>query len=181
MSSAIPLPVHYFRWLCRQISLPVGEEEFTYKTVYDVMHHMPFRVLVIKDDNRVADARQLRNSFLLYMCLEPLDDDELHDPPVSVFEVLVALALRAERLIEIRPGEMFKIFLQNLKLTIYHDKSDVIGIRLGIHKNIRRFNDRRYTARGTGGIFPLKRTHYDQTKVELWYQMGAYMTENKMY
>jgi len=36
---------------------------------------------------------------------------------------------------------------------------------------------RDYHADGRGGFFPLTNPDTDQTKVEIWYQMNAYVTE----
>lgn len=38
--------------------------------------------------------------------------------------------------------------------------------------------DRRYNRNGFGGLFPLRKPKKDQRKVELWYQMCAYLVEN---
>jgi hypothetical protein len=37
---------------------------------------------------------------------------------------------------------------------------------------------RTYERDGKGGFFPLKHTEEDQTKVEIWYQMNAYVNEH---
>lgn len=182
MPFARPLSARYHRWLCRQIT-PSGPRDgmVSYRMVCEVMDNVQFRVLVVKDDNRAEDGYMLRNDFLLSIGYEPLDIHEMHMWPVTILEVLVALALKAEKLIEIPPPEMFGIFLRNLKLTIYYDGTEAIAPRLGIHKILRRFNDRNYTRTGQGGLFPLRRGCPDQREVEIWYQMGAYMSENRMY
>jgi hypothetical protein len=46
---------------------------------------------------------------------------------------------------------------------------------------LHKLNNRTYSKLGKGGLFPLRSSAYDQRKVELWYQMAAFMTENHMY
>jgi hypothetical protein len=41
-----------------------------------------------------------------------------------------------------------------------------------------RLNRRLYTTSGYGGLFPLEEPKEDQRKVEIWYQMMAYLGEN---
>jgi hypothetical protein len=36
---------------------------------------------------------------------------------------------------------------------------------------------RKYDPDGSGGFFPLTRSDDDQTRIELWYQMNAYIEE----
>jgi hypothetical protein len=37
---------------------------------------------------------------------------------------------------------------------------------------------RNYKRDGTGGMFPLIRPEYNQKKVEIWYQLNAYVMQN---
>jgi hypothetical protein len=176
------LPRQYFEWLYDQvISTRSGELGFTYLVVCEIMHDMIFKIIVPRDANRAADGAQLRTEFMQTLRVEPRDASDLMFPDPSIFEVLVALALKAEMLIDIPPQAMFMTFLENLKLDTLYDESRIVGIRNSAFSKLRKFNDRRYSTRGIGGIFPLSRTTIDQRNQELWYQMGAYMTENQMY
>jgi hypothetical protein len=38
--------------------------------------------------------------------------------------------------------------------------------------------ERTYQKNGKGGLFPLKQPAKDQRRVEIWYQMAAYLNEN---
>jgi hypothetical protein len=176
-----PLPKQYFEWLYQQVFPDDGDSVLTYLTVCEIMHDMKFKIVVPRDGNRVADGAQLRNAFLRTVRAEPPDESELMFPDASIFEVLVALALKAERLIDISPHVMFGVFLNNLNLANLYDNSRTAGIRNDTFRRLRKFNERKYTSRGTGGLFPLMRSRIDQRNEELWYQMGAYMTENNMY
>jgi hypothetical protein len=175
----------YFNWLYSQVfSVRDLFSESSYMIVCDIMHQMPFQVTVDHDDNRAADGLELRNEFIFsydLMRVTPEDLVHLLTNDASVFEVLLALAKRADFLIEKTVPGWFCEFIENLRLSKYPDKKVQPGQHFTIDRVLRKFNDRKYTARGLGGIFPLKHPDQDQREVELWYQMAAYMTENHMY
>ena len=178
----IPRDRQYFNWLYSQIYPVNGETPLKYLVVCEMMNDTEFKIIVPRDENRAADGVQLRSVFVKSIECKPLDEAELLFPNASIFEVLVALAMKAERLIEISPHYMFTIFIENLGLTSCYDDSTIIGIRNKINSSLRKFNNRSYTSRGKGGLFPLTyEPEDDQRDVELWYQMGAYMTEKRMY
>jgi len=175
----------YFDWLYVQVieegDLLSGE---SYRIVCDVMHQMPFLVTIPHDDNREADGCELRNEFVFMHDLARFTPEELvHLMPhsASVFEVLVALARRADFLIEKTVAGWFRQFLSNLRLTKYPDSKVRPQDHFAIDRILRKFNERKYTSNGRGGIFPLTHPDQDQREVELWYQMAAYMTEKAMY
>ena len=93
----------------------------------------------------------------------------------------MGLARRAENMISKPMMDVFWIFLVNLNLTRYNDRFVHSKPVWQIDRIISKFNRRAYRANGQGGIFPLIRPLTDQRQVELWYQMGAYMTETQMY
>jgi hypothetical protein len=140
------------------------------------MDEIPFRILVPMDENRAADGFELRNAFMKNR------SGELFEREVSIFEVLVGLAKRASVMVDQDMKMWFSIFLANLKIDHHSDPclNSASCVRR-VERILYRFNNRRYTARGTGGLFPLTRPIVDQRRVELWYQMGAYMNENRLY
>jgi len=79
------------------------------------------------------------------------------------------------------PGEWFAEFVANLRLGGYTDEAYELRDSAKINRVLQKFNQRKYDSYGDGGIFPLKAPEEDQKKVELWYQMSAYMAENRMY
>jgi hypothetical protein len=177
-----PLPSRYFRWLYDRV-LPILEADHysSYGTVCSRMHDIPFKALVPNDENRVADGAELRNLFLESCGGEPLDRVHVMYPDATIFEVLVALAKRANCMIEMGEHEWFCIFLKNLRLDVYNDWYCLNHTTGRIETILRRFNDRNYLPSGRGGLFPLNRPMLDQRHVEVWYQMGAFMTEHSMY
>jgi hypothetical protein len=171
----------YFRWLYEQVFDP-GPASESFTVVCWIMHQVPFQVLVRGDDNRVAEAAGLRNGFKKFAgSLGPEELSDLMSPDASVFEVLVALTDRATFIVPLGHKVWFRIFIENLDLDDYNDQHQERRSDFPIEQVIAKFNDRRYTHKGRGGIFPLRQTRNDQRQVELWYQMGEYMTSNSMY
>jgi len=178
-----PLPSKYFKWLYDQV-VPVDEVDgmSSYWLVCVRMHELPFKALVPHDDNRIAEGAELRAEFMDTTGLEILDWVVLMFPDATVFEVLVALAKRANLMIEMTEQKWFQIFLQNLKLDLYSDWYCAHHSTGRINRILGHFNDRTYRYSGHGGgLFPLTKPPADQRQVELWYQMGAFMTEHEMY
>ena len=180
--TASTLPEKYFRWLYdRVVEVYDIESSRSYITVCSIMHEMPFKAIVEFDENRAADGKELRSLFLSSTrgTRVSFEDSELYDP--TVFEVLVGLASRGNYMVDIKDHVWFSIFLGNLRLARYSDFYCLTHPTWVIVRNIRKFNDRRYKSDGQGGLFPLKHALIDQRRVELWYQMAAYATEQGLY
>jgi hypothetical protein len=102
-------------------------------------------------------------------------------PVATMFEVLVALAARADFMTDHGEHFWFDTFITNLKLKQFNDMGFLARDAAKVERKLRRFNDRRYFPDGDGGIFPLSDPAGDQRQIEIWYQMGAYMTEHHLY
>lgn len=146
------------------------------------MHQVEFTPLVEFDENRVAVAAGLRNEFQHYAgSLGPGELADLMEPNASVFEVLIGLAGQADDMIPLSIQTWFHTFIENLGLDRYPDEYLERRSDAPVERIIHNFNNRQYRPNGRGGIFPLKHPREDQREVELWYQMGLYMTEKEMY
>jgi len=96
--------------------------------------------------------------------------------PCKMLEFLVALAIRLNEAdydpeYPDKVGVWFWTLMQNLEI-----------IDLGYDEVVTAFNNinlRDYAADGYGGLFPLERPREDQRDVEIWYQMQAYLLENR--
>lgn len=163
-----PLEKLYFQWLCKKIkdySYHDRENLLWYLYKKDFYGHLP------NDDNRVADAINLRDHF------EAENDtyisDILRRKPASMLEMLISLAERMDyelydpnkRQVE----KWFNILIENLGLSDDYENNDLI---------IDIFIKRKYKADGTGGLFPLKKPGRDQRKIEIWYQLHQWLAEN---
>lgn len=172
----------YFYWLYEQVFDPQPDDRENYFTVCGIMHQVIFRDMVPHDSNRIAEAAGLRNGFVKFAgSVGPVEQAELMSPNASVFEVLVALTDRAQFIVPLGRKTWFRVFIEKLELYKWNDLYCGRRSTFPIERAIHIFNNREYQPNGLGGIFPLRYPKEDQRGVELWYQMGAYMTENGMY
>lgn len=157
----------YYEWLTRQVDIPNGK---TYSDLFECMHNLEFVWTVPNDDNRVQDGLDLRPEF----AEGKVSDIVLEG--VTFLEVLVSLSRRLEFTAGGEAARWAWILLKNLRLTKCHDPLTDVK-----HAKINDILDaviwRTYQRDGRGGFFPLQNPTEDQTKVEIWYQMNAYVIE----
>jgi hypothetical protein len=167
----------YFDFLCNI----VGRRN-EYEELLKQLHRTEFYSLVPNDHNRGADGEHLREIFCDMMRLStPI----LFNKPCSVLEMLIGLAHRlefesAQSSWEKSPEEWFWILLNNLGLDEYtndeyfNDRDTLSRVDIILDIFLRRL----YKRNGEGGLFPLRYPKENQRKVEIWYQMTAYILEN---
>jgi len=162
-----PLDIQYFEWLRSQIGFPSRK---SYNDLFELMHNWEFIWTVPNDDNRRQDGLDLRSEFLNGT------DDHLNLNIVTILEVLVGLSRRVAFTAGRDPGYWAWQLIKNLRL---HKSSDPLeGVSATRVNNV--LGDlvyRLYDSDGRGGFFPLQNPKEDQTKVEIWYQMQAYVIE----
>jgi len=164
----------YFYWLVEQTHTG-GHQEHTYNDVLSLLYQKEFVWLVANDDNRMEDGRDLRGEFLRE-ANAPIRITIGHFGYISVLEVLVALSRRLSFVAgEQAEGWAWQL-MENLDL---HRMSDPLSNRKAKKADeiLERLVWRTYDADGQGGFFPLQNSERDQTKVEIWYQMQAYVGE----
>lgn len=174
----------YFGWLYYQVLRVFDEKSpLSYTNVCSEMHNIKFDDSVPNDDNRARDGLELRDEFISSLKeIEVEDYTQLQSlGGCSLLEMLIALARRADYIVEYGQERWFKIFLENLDLWKYADSDWTPRSGMKVRKILNDFNHRQYTRSGRGGVFPLRKPKKDQRALELWYQMSAYMTENQMY
>jgi hypothetical protein len=182
------LPEQYWAWLYDQIfdvRDAVGDENWrSFTQLTRTMHNIEFKALVDYDENRIADAVGFRNNYNRLWPSEGLALSDLMEPDATIFEVLFGLAKRADDMIPMTVAAWFRCFIENLGLAHYNDEYCMRRVVAPAVRILNRFNDRTYKKDGRGGIFPLKKLPtgvLDMTDVELWYQMGYWMTEKQLY
>lgn len=154
----------YFRWLYPQV-IDTEHRNRNYEGLLMLLYFKEFVWLVPNDDNRVQDGLDLRPEFGTAL-----------DGPCTTLEVLIGLSRRLEFFTDGTAEGWAWQLLVNLEL----DKmSDPLGrVRQArVDEALERVIWRTYNPDGTGGFFPLAWPEKDQTKVELWYQMSAYVDE----
>jgi hypothetical protein len=138
------------------------------------MAEKEFVWLVPNDDNRVVDGLGLREEFCRERGIST--QDLINAGPCSFLEVLVGLSRRLAFAAGDKAGDWAWRLVCNLRLDKMHDP---IGPRK--HDTLHGILDscifRNYSPDGQGGFFPLRWPEEDQTKVEIWYQMAAYIAE----
>ena len=172
MTTIMPTTVDhkYYIWLVKQVAIP---NEKNYLGLFERMHNTEFVWTVPHDDNRVQDGLDLRGEFL-----EIRGGGELSLGGVTQLEVLIALSRRVGFIAN--GGHHSRIWawtlLKNLGLHKFSDP--LTPEKLSRIDNI--LYDlmwRNYHANGHGGFFPLQNPDVDQTKVEIWHQVNAYVSE----
>lgn len=163
----------YFDWLRDRIAIPVDAGE--YDGCLNLMFATEYIWIVPNDENRVSDGRDLRHEFNLDMGY----DEDVHGVAVCFLEVLIGLAERVAFLVDQEPIDWGWNLMKNLKLGGFHDPLSGKEIRkiMQIMENV---IWRRYGPDGSGGFFPLTNPKDDQRLVEVWYQMTAYIEENRV-
>ena len=157
----------YYEWLVSQVNVTRSSKEFS--GIFRWMYHQEFVWLVPNDDNRIGDAIDLRKEFWGVGRMIPQNG-------VSILEVIVALSRRAAFVGGGEAPDWAWIFIKNLGLNKFHDPL-TSRKETKIQEILETFVYRLYAPDGVGGLFPLLNPPLDQTKVELWYQMHAYINE----
>lgn len=168
----------YFNWMCQLVSDKQHIGDCSYRKLLSKLHNIPFTYTIDMDGNRAADGIDLRYRFGYERNYEDyIIASYLDDKPCSVLEMIVALALRCETIMEDpdygdRTGEWFWGMIESLGLESMDDTSfnrdyvdDVIDI----------FLSRDYGRDGRGGLFTIKHPKRDLRTVEIWYQMNWYL------
>lgn len=134
--------------------------------------------LVPNDDNRVADGLMLRDEFEAEVFQVGEIDQLWFELECSFLEVLIALSRRLAFEADGEPRDWFWHMLENLGITTQcADKFYNNEIAGRIDAALERVIWRTYRYNGQGGLFPLAHPNGDQRKIEIWYQLNAYLLE----
>lgn len=162
----------YFHWLKSQVGIEYNRKTSnTYDDLLNCLLSKEFVWIIPNDDNRVEDGLDLRTEFLGGAHYDVLQQG------VSILEVLVGLSRRLAFNADGDPTLWAWRLIENIDL---HKYSDPIRPRDDdrIDQILENLIWRNFSRDGMGSFFPLAEAKEDQTKVELWYQMNAYINEN---
>jgi hypothetical protein len=165
----------YFDWLYKQIDGNRFSSVRSYHALLRHLHNIEFTWFIPHDDNRASDGIQLRRRYALGK-----GDMSLPDylrGPCSVFEMMVALAIRAETIMDDdgigdRTGQWFWTMIHNLGLT---PMTDGEFDRDRVDAIIARMLNREYEPDGSGGLFTVRNCVYDMRKIEIWCQLSWHL------
>lgn len=166
----------YLRWLYSQISKgKFRSPARTYWSLITILYKTEFIWFVPNDDNRAEDGRELRYEFIEETKIENINEEWL-DLGCSMLEMLIGLSRRLSFHAEGSDRAWFWHLLNNLKLDHLND-----SIKPFPEEEVNDILDtviwRRYRKDGVGGLFPLSHARRDQTNVEIWYQLAAYLQQ----
>lgn len=164
----------YFEWLIEKIdpNHVCRMKRMMLERLFDT----EFYWKVYGDSNRVEDAINLRDTF----CSERPGRAFSWDTPVSVLEVLIALAIRCEEDIMRddrfgdRTPDWFWTMINNLGL--FNMTNDVYD-EDKVDRVLKRFLNRSYPLNGDGNVFKFRNAMPDIRKTQLWFQMSWYLNE----
>jgi hypothetical protein len=164
----------YLHWLEPQLRDEHGNPDKTYWDLLNVMFEKEFRWVIPMDENRMMDGLDLRTEFAREHRIRPATMRNLKS--CSFLEVLISLSRHMAFIAGgSAPGWAWQL-LGNLEL---HRMSDPLS--QSKFNRLQRIMDvaieRTYLPDGTGGFFPLAWPEEDMAKIELWYQMNAYIGE----
>lgn len=170
-----PLDEAYFRFLYRTVASDrTRVRTQTYWSLLRKMYTTPYAWFVSNDDNRVSDGIAIRDQWARD---HSAMDAEWLDQPCSFLEMLIALSDRAAFEDGGDRSAWFWHLLTNLGLSHINDAEYDELFEHEIGESLDRVTRRTYRANGHGGLFPLRHAEEDQRKVELWYQLNAYLME----
>ena len=163
----------YFNYLCSLIDHPIMNKH-SYVKLLQHLGDVEFRYILPLDENRTLDGLELRSEYR-----DRYGETGLGLKPCTVFEMMVALAVRCEVHImsntEIgdRTGKWFWDMISSLGLySMYDSKYDPDKV----DDILETFMDRKYQANGRGGLFTVDEyAEYDLTTIEIWYQLNWYL------
>ena len=165
----------YFNWLVQYMELDRNH----LIEIGKILHSTQFIAINLKDRNRAFDGKALREQF---KNASLFDDYRCLDGPCSVLELLIGIAIRIDYLMR-EPGQSdqtvkwFYMLLDNLHIAEFTDDHFGYTDREKIKDILNKFILRKYNYDGEGGLFPLHHSRQNQTKIEIWYQMSAFLTE----
>lgn len=168
----------YFDWMCELVRH--NERRGSYLKLLRYLDSADFQYSIEMDGNRFEDGINLRyrfgydNDYLPSLIANSLDVK-----PCSVLEMMIALSIRCEEIMdapekENQTGEWFFNMIDNLGLT---DMTDSRFNREYCFQTVERFLEREYEPNGKGGLFTVKKPKTDMRNVEIWYQMMWYINE----
>jgi len=171
------LDQRYFDWLYSQVcSVGLEGPLNTYRNLLHVLYTKEYVWLVPNDDNRVEDGKDLRYEFFNDEEIYPDRRDELWlELGCSMLEFLVALARRYAFEVDGNVSDQFWELLENLELDELNDRATFDPDY--VEDILDRVIWRTYHYNGGGGLFPLRYPERDQRRIEVWYQLSAYILE----
>lgn len=173
---AAPLDERYLIWLYSQVAnVKTRHKVRTHWSLFRQLNETIFVAFVPHDDNRIADAQDLRDEFLASEGVR--GSREWMRLPCSMLELLMILSRQLAFEMDDPVQIWFWHLIEVLNLEHFNDREYDDYAQEAIASAIDRVIWRTYEPNGQGGLFPLRNPARDQRKIELWYQLNAYLLE----
>jgi hypothetical protein len=165
----------YLTWLYGQVaSVEETDLSQTYWRLAKLCYKKEFVWHIPHDDNRGEDGKDLRYEFYGDKQLEGVDHGWMH-MGCSMLELFIGVARRFAFEANKKPGECFWEMMANCRLDQFADNESYPDEM--VDELLEKLIWRTYRADGFGGLFPLEHPEKDQRRVDIWYQMQAYLLE----
>lgn len=166
----------YLTWLYSQVAeVRTRKSSKTYWNLLRRLYCTEFAWFVPNDDNRAEDGRALRVEWAAEQNIEA--DHNWLTLGCSFLEMLIGLSRR----LEFETGSIaeywFWRLINNLGLSECNDRNYCEEY---VDEVANRVIWRTYEKDGNGGLFPLYQTERNQRRVELWYQLSEYLSQEGM-
>lgn len=170
----------YFDWMY-QLVCGDFDKRLSFRKLLTKLFDMPFEYTLPMDENREADGIRLRYRFgQEYGYDQRIIASVLDVGQCRILEMMVSLALRCEEQLMTddhygnRTGQWFWNMVNSLGLGGMTDEKydrDYTAQTLDI------FNRRAYRPNGDGGLFRVENSTTDMRKLDIWYQLQAYIND----
>lgn len=172
-----PLDELYFTWLYSQVgSVNIADPSRTHWNLLRKLYNKEFVWFIPNDDNRAEDGRYLRKEFIEERGIVSIDDDWMR-LGCSMLEMLIGLSRRLSFEAGNPTDVWFWMLIRNVGMEFSTDASPFHEERIDTTLEKIIWRTYRYNGSG-GGLFPLRHPQEDQRKIEIWYQLNAFLLEN---
>ena len=169
----------YFNWMCDLVCKDRYSKANSYRKLLSYLHSVEFTFTYRyrKDEDRALDGVNLRHRFALLSDNRRYVERALDGDPCSIFEMMLALALRCEDtmddpLLGDRTGQWFWKMIVNLGLGGMTDSNFDENV---VEDIIVRFLNREYDSDGKGGLFTIRNCGQDVRRMLIWDQLCHYL------
>lgn len=147
---------------------------YNYDILLDYVNEKEFEYSIFLDKNRASDGLSLRYRYGL---LTGKDVNlALSSKQSSIFEVMIALAIRCNEMLNVEDCVPFLFWTMMKSLGLENMTNDIFS-KKKVDNVLERFLERRFSYNGKGGLFTIKNPRQDMREIEIWYQMHAYLNE----
>lgn len=165
----------YFEWMYGLVCGDRFPTSLGYRQLLTFLHDVEFTYFVPHDENRAVEGVALRYHYCL---IHECEDMEIYlDGPCSVLEMMIALAIHCEKIVDDptvgdRTAQWFWNMVTNMGLGSMNDTNFNEWLANDV---VTRFLERDYEPDGRGGLFRVKGWYRDMRTAEIWHQLMAYI------